>query len=222
MTTQIFDVMTMGPEMTDIVAMPVENGLFKDTLVDDTGMDSLMQCRALSTASLCGMPKQEADGLLEMLKTAKKHGVKTFANIFVQKGDARLGVKRFLPYIDFFILNEMENVYVTNGLGIEEAKAGTANVSMQPGAHGECADCKDYTGYIPANNIKTPDTTGSGDAICVDLIQSALGGMFSKDTIDYAYARYAFNASTMGAYRAPLTTQTVKTFIAGTACRSGS
>ena len=98
--------------------------------------------KGLSIASIFSMPFLEGRGLFEILQTAKKKGILTFADLSSDKLRQGMGgVRRFLPYIDYFmpsIYDALEMTGKTTPEGAADAyrAIGAANVIIKMGEKG--------------------------------------------------------------------------------------
>ena len=80
------------------------------------------ECQAISLASLFSMPEWEKDGLLEYLKEAKEKGLLIFADLAADKLGLGLdGIRRFLPYIDYFLPSLYDVLSMTGTETAEES-----------------------------------------------------------------------------------------------------
>ncbi len=193
-----------------------------DFCLADVDMDLIASARALSIGSLYGCLKLEAEGLEAVLAHAKRHGVMTFADMSSDKNGTKLnGIRRFLPYIDWFVPSEKDSDQLTNRLKYEDAAqafldAGAKNVVIKLGPKGAYACCRDFTGYVPAFDIDAVDTTGSGDAFCAGLIHSLLDKSSAEEALVFASACGAFGALHLGAATAPFSREALEAFITHT------
>jgi len=172
----------------------------------------LPDAKALSIASLFGLPGAEEDGSLEnLLRYAKEKGMITFADMGMDKQGKKLGgIKRFLPYIDYFV----PSLYDAEGLtekGLPPEKmadifhdCGAKNVIIKMGEQGVFASDGKKTEKIPAFKVDAVDTTGAGDTFCAGLIRSIIKGLPLFDACLFACAAAAFSTQYLGASSAPI------------------
>ena len=172
----------------------------------------LPKARALSIASFFGLPRAEEDGgLLELLKQAKNDGVITFADMANDKLGLKLGgIKRFLPYIDYFAPSLGDAVSLSDGMTslYDMAKLlcgeGAKNTVIKLGGKGAFAFDGRHGETLPAFKVAAADTTGAGDTFCAGLIHSVLKGKNIFDASLFACAAAAFSVQYYGASSAPL------------------
>lgn len=196
-----------------------------DFCLSDVDMDVIAGAHALTIGSFFGCPTLDEDGMEEILAHAKRHGVTTFADMATDKMGLRLdGLKRVLPYVDWFIPSEADSLHLTNGLNCEKAaqvfiEAGVTNAVIKLGERGAYARCRDYTGYVPSYAVNVKDTTGSGDAFCAGLIHGLLDSKSTAEALDIACACGAFNAQYIGAAAREMSVKSLTDFMNNT-CRS--
>lgn len=178
------------------------------------------ECRAISLASLFSMPELEKDGLLEYLKKAKQQGIFVFADLAADKmGQGIEGVKKFLPYIDYFLPSlydvlgmtqtesAMDAARVFRGLGVEHViiKCGEDGCYCLGGA---------FEGWVPAVPVETVDTTGAGDCMAAVFISRILQGDDTRAACSYACAAASYSTLFWG-NSARLTDEKIREFMKG-------
>lgn len=167
--------------------------------------------QAISLASLFSMPLFEADGLLEFLKDAKECGIPVFADLAADKlGVGLEGIRRFLPYITYFLPSLYDVLNMTGTKRASEAavafhELGVSNVIIKCGADGcyyseQNGDC----GWAPAIEVDVVDTTGAGDCTVAAFISGVLHGKHLKDACEYACAAGSYSTMFSGASTAKL------------------
>lgn len=168
------------------------------------------ECRAISLASLFSMPEWEADGLLEFLMSAKENGLLVFADLSADKlGLGLEGIRRFLPYIDYF-LPSMYDVLPMTGTGTAEAAAeafhqlGVANVVIKCGERGCYYSGSEERGWAPAIPVNVVDTTGAGDCTVAAFVSRILKGDSLGQACRYACAAGSYSTMFAGASTAEL------------------
>ena len=184
---------------------------------DDIHLATLPKARAMSIGSFFGNQKLEADGGMEMiLKYAKQQKMITFADMAADKLNQKLdGIKRFLPYIDYFLPSYNDAVSLT-GLSdpMEMAEIfrqnGARNVVIKLGVQGVFLSSGGIREKIPTYQAETVDTTGAGDTFCAGMIHSILQGKDPREACKFACAAAAFKTQYYGASLAPLTPQAVE------------
>ncbi len=153
---------------------------------------------SISIASIFQMPELERDGLEELLRTAREHGVPVFADLGSDKLELGLeGIRRFLPYIDYFLPSAYDILGKTGSSTPEEAarklrELGCSHVLIKCGADGCFVNSPGYIGRIPAIPVRPVDTTGAGDCMSAVFLVRILAG----DTVENA-ARYACAAGSL-------------------------
>ena len=163
--------------------------------------------RAISLASLFSMPEFEADGLLEYLTEARSRGILVFADLAADKLELGLeGIRKFLPYIDYFLPSLYDVLTMTGTKTAEEAaeaflQMGVSHVVIKCGEKGcYCSDC----GWTPALPVKPVDTTGAGDCMVAVFITRILAGDSLEEACRYACAAASYSTLYTGASTADL------------------
>ncbi|MBQ6833233.1 MAG: carbohydrate kinase family protein [Lachnospiraceae bacterium] len=174
-------------------------------------------CRAISLASLFSMPEFEADGLEEYLKEAKEQGVLVFADLAADKlGLGLNGIRKFLPYIDYFLPSLYDVLTMTETTCAEDAaKAfhdlGVNNVVIKCGERG-CyySECGGMCGWAPAIPVEVVDTTGAGDCTVAAFVSRIIKGDSLDEACRFACAAGSYSTTFAGASTAELAEETVR------------
>lgn len=169
--------------------------------------DGSGEYQAISLASLFSMPEFEADGLLEYLTEAKSRSILVFADLAADKlGLGLEGIRKFLPYIDYFLPSLYDVLTMTGTKTAEEAseaflQLGVSHVVIKCGEKGcYCSDC----GWIPALPVKPVDTTGAGDCMVAVFVTRILAGDTIEAACRYACAAASYSTLYTGASTADL------------------
>ncbi|MBQ7535371.1 MAG: carbohydrate kinase family protein [Stomatobaculum sp.] len=143
--------------------------------------------KALSIASLFSVPYLEEDGLEELLRDCRSRGILTFADLASDKKHQGLdGIRRFLPYLDYFLPSEADALAMTCSSSPEEA----AEVYLENGASCAVIKCAargayysngNECGWVPALPVEPVDTTGAGDCMAAHFIHHILNGLDLKE-----------------------------------------
>jgi len=140
------------------------------------------QIRALSVGSIFSMPRLEAEGLYEILKTARRKGVLTFGDLSADKrGQGFEGVRRFLPELDYFLpsiydAREMTGLLTPEAIAEFYLSEGAQTVVIKLGEKGAYYRTEKEEGLVPAGKVKPVDTTGAGDCMNALFISRILAG----------------------------------------------
>ena len=182
-------------------------------------------CMAISLASLFSMPEWEANGLLEYLKEAKEKGLLVFADLAADKlGLGLEGIRRFLPYIDYFLPSLYDILDMTETSTAEEAaeafhKLGVANVVIKCGERGcyysgrgfaegrsvnDSTQSDEICGWAPSLAVHVVDTTGAGDCTVAAFVSRILKGDSLGQACRYACAAGSLSTTFAGASTAVL------------------
>jgi len=182
-------------------------------------------CRAISLASLFSMPEFEADGLEAYLRDAKERGLLIFADLAADKlGLGLNGIRRFLPYIDYFLPSLYDVLTMTETTCAEDAaKAfhdlGVANVVIKCGEKGcyysgansdENGKRNEECGWAPAISVEVVDTTGAGDCTVAAFVSRIIKGDSLGEACRFACAAGSYSTTFAGASTAELSEETVR------------
>lgn len=187
---------------------------------DDIPWEMPQECQAVSLASIFSMPELERDGLLEFLKMVKASGRLVFADLAADKLGLGLdGIKRFLPYIDYFIPSRYDVLSMTGTDTPQEAagvfhELGVSHVIIKCGEKGCYCSSDEYEGWIPAIPVQPVDTTGAGDCMSAVFACRILSGDGVKAACRYACAAASYSTLFAGASGAALSDDVVRTFMA--------
>lgn len=168
------------------------------------------ECQAISLASLFSMPELERDGLEEYLREMKLQGKRIFADLAADKlGLGLSGIKRFLPYLDYFLPSVYDVLKMTGAETAQEAArffydAGVKHVVIKCGERGCYCHSKEFCGWIPAMKVEVVDTTGAGDCMTGVFISRILAGDSMEDACRYACAAASYSTTFAGASTAKL------------------
>lgn len=169
--------------------------------------------RAISLASLFSMPEAEIDGLQEFLQYAQdfSHGrIKVFADLaFDKKRQGLDGIRRFLPYIDYFLPSLYDALEITGGADAAQAadifrSLGVKHVVIKCGADGCYYSSGETCGQVPAIPVNPVDTTGAGDCMVALFMDQILKGVDIEAACRYACAGASYSTLSMGASEQPL------------------
>ena len=167
-------------------------------------------CCAISLASLFSMPEWETNGLLEYLKEAKEKGLLVFADLAADKlGLGLEGIRRFLPYIDYFLPSLYDVLDMTGTATAEEAaeafhKLGVAHVVIKCGERGCYYSGSEEHGWAPSLTVQVVDTTGAGDCTVAAFVSRILKGDSLGQACRYACAAGSLSTTFAGASTAVL------------------
>ncbi len=102
-------------------------------------------------------------------------------NVRMDDPQLRAALWAALPHLDYFIANDHEAFRLTGERDHHKAAAilrerGAKNVIVKLGAAGCYLLSDEFTGIIPALQVKVVDTTGAGDAFCAGFIAALSNG----------------------------------------------
>lgn len=187
---------------------------------------------AISIASLFSMPRLEKDGLLEFLE--KVHSLNERPLVFADLSSDKLhqgivGIRDFLPYIDYFVPSLYDARQMTGKLSPEEICAyyrslGCRNVIIKCGADGcFCLPCDSQSfrgapyaisGFrVSAKNVEPVDTTGAGDTFSAFIIDQIVRGTNIYEAVQYATCGATLSTLYRGASSHKLTDANIQTYM---------
>lgn len=162
--------------------------------------------RAIAVGSLFRAPFDDAEIILSVLKTAKAHGMRTFADTKLPNFRALTlaDIRKAMPYIDFITPNEDEARHFSGKTDPAEMARvflsyGAKNVVVKLGAKG-CYYLGEAGQYrLPAFQVDAVDATGAGDNFLAGLVCELLRGAEVPDALRFASACGAICMSAVGA-----------------------
>ena len=154
--------------------------------------------------------------MLEYLKEAKEKGLLIFADLAADKLGLGLdGIRRFLPYIDYFLPSLYDVLSMTETETAEEAaeafhRLGVANVVIKCGERGCYYSGNEEKGWAPAIPVNVVDTTGAGDCTVAAFVSRIIKGDSLGNACKYACAAGSYNTTFAGASTAELTDENIR------------
>lgn len=188
------------------------------------------EVKAISLASLFSMPEAEADGMEEFLRHVKQERgstVRVFADLASDKKKQGLnGIRRFLPYIDYFLPSLYDALEITGTKDASSAaeifhECGVKHVIIKCGENGCYYSIRENSGaeklsrtegMIPAVHVKPVDTTGAGDCMVALFISQILEGKSLAEACTFACAGASYSTLFMGASAHPITEADIYAF----------
>ncbi len=129
-------------------------------------------------------------GAADLFRKAKKLGLTTSLDCnFDPSEQWDGGIRDVLPYVDFFLPNEVEAKQLTGKSNVVTASRALARVGctviVKQGARGAIVCHREKTVRIPAIKVRVVDTTGAGDSFNAGFLSAHLKG---KGVVDSAQA----------------------------------
>ena len=186
----------------------------------DISDPSVRNLRAVSVASLFSLPLLEEDGLEQFLHRVKE---KTRALVFADLANDKLGlglegIRRFLPYVDYFLPSLYDAAAMTGQNSPADIAAcfhrcGCRNIIIKCGADGCFFSTPEDSGTVPAVRVRTVDTTGAGDCMSALFLHRILAGDAVKEACRYACAGATLSTLSPGASDTPVTDTRIRAFL---------
>lgn len=188
-------------------------------LPGEIGTSFAGKTRAVSLASIFCSKLRDPGTILEILKTARKNGLITFADMVpMTAGETIESIAESLPYLDYFMPNR-EEAALLSGLREPDDMAdflldyGVENVVIKLGREGCLIKNKKEKFLIPAFPADTVDTTGAGDNFAAGFITAVLDGMDLKYCGRFANAVAAASTESIGAVGGVKTKKQIEAFL---------
>jgi sugar/nucleoside kinase (ribokinase family) len=186
--------------------------------LDDLDLSLLARYDHLHSASIF-LQRGLRPGLPALYRAAKEAGLTTSLDSGWDP-EEQWGCDIFtvLPYVDFFVPNEVEALHFTGASTVEEAAtelsryAGTVVVKL--GREGALAQAGEQVWKVPGFKVEVVDTTGAGDAFNAGFMYAHIvEGRPMPDALHFANACGAIAVTTVGGATAPLSAAAVDAFI---------
>lgn len=150
------------------------------------------------------LPKMGVDGAKECLIRARNAGQLTFfdANSAIDgwSEKSKQDIMELLPYIDYFMPNDDELVYLTGMQDMEEAVQylflnGATNIVVKRGKEGASFYSQNQTIHQKGFPVKAFDTTGAGDSFNAGFIYSIVQNQDIQQSLVFGNALASFVVS---------------------------
>jgi len=186
--------------------------------LDDLDLSRLARYNHLHSASIF-LQRGLRPGLPTLYRTAKESGLTTSLDSGWDP-EEQWGRDIFdvLPYVDFFVPNEVEALYFTGASAVEKAVAELSRcagaVVVKLGREGALAQAGEQVWKAPGFEVEAMDTTGAGDAFNAGFMYAHIvEGRPIPDALRFANACGAFAVTTIGGPTAALSAAEVEAFI---------
>jgi len=175
---------------------------------------------ALYVGGLLAMPSFRLVEFAKLLQFCRASKVLTVVDVVVSEDMNQFdGLDECLPYIDFFMPNDVEAAKITQQIDpLDQAKCfcdkGVVTTVITLGEQGALA-MRDGKGWrIPAFDVNAVDGTGCGDAFDAGLIVATLQGWDFTRVLSYASALGGSCAQAIGCYDGVFTPEQADLFLA--------
>lgn len=212
--TELVDIMETGNTVTSIVL--VRDGGSRNFLFDrgcagefvpsSPAIEAVKSSRLLSIGSFFVMPYFDRIGAGLLLQTAKEAGAITVADMTCDTlGEGFRNIGKLIPLIDYLMPSYEEAFDLTKEKSPERIckvfrSYGASNIIIKMGGDGCYLATEDVQLMFPATaGTEVVDTTGCGDTFVAAFSYGLLKGKDIGDSIRFAHAAAAINASHFGA-----------------------
>lgn len=174
--------------------------------------------RALSVGSFFSCPVLEDNGMEELLCTAQRRKILTFADMSSDKrGLGFSGISRFLPHLDYFLPSLYDAEHLAGKRDKREMaetflSAGVKHVLIKCGAEGCYYHDGTREGMVPTVPAVPVDTTGAGDCFVGSFLYRTLCGDDLPEAAAFACAAATLHTQYRGASVSPLSEAAVLAF----------
>jgi sugar/nucleoside kinase (ribokinase family) len=140
----------------------------------------------------------------ELFRTAKEHGLTTSLDSGWDPAERwQVDMQGLLPYVDYFLPNEVEALHITHTDSIQEAAEALSQfckaIVVKRGRDGAIARSGHQVWSAPAFEIKAVETTGAGDCFNAGLLYAIIEkGQTIPEALMFANGCGAIGASTPG------------------------
>jgi sugar/nucleoside kinase (ribokinase family) len=186
--------------------------------LDDLDLSLLLRYNHLHSASIF-LQRGLRPGLPTLYWAAKEAGLTTSLDSGWDP-EGRWGHDIFdvLPYVDFFLPNEVEALHFTGVSTVDEAAAELSHyagtVAVKLGKEGAMARSGGQVWQAPAFEVEVVDTTGAGDAFNAGFLYAHIvEGCSMSDALRFANACGAIAVTTIGGATFPSSAAEVEAFI---------
>lgn len=200
-------------------------GATGDFYVDDAMADKITDTRVFHAGGVGLMAAMDKGRTGEVMKLAKAKGATTTVDIFASSPDDLPAIARVLPYTDYF-LPSIEEAMALTGLAHHDE---IARKFFDLGAKccvftlgGDGAYYHHSSGehfYQPAFKIAVKCTCGCGDAFNAGFAAGLLKGFTTAETVRFAQATSALNATGLGSQAGVVDFQSTVDFAKNTPTR---
>ena len=207
-------VMIPGDGQRRIYHTPGVNGTY---CTDDINTEMIMKSSVLHIAGAGLMPALDGLPTAELLQFARKNGVLTSMDPVVRRG-IRESILPCLPYLDLFLPNKDESVYITGFDNAEDQlkfylDAGVKLAGIKLGPHGcMIGDGREIL-RMGIYDVPVVDTCGAGDAFIAGFLYGILQKWDMEEISKFATATATFCVGAIGATSAIAKAQKVLDFI---------
>ena len=173
-------------------------------VVNEDRFDAVTDTKVFHMGGIGLMDAMDGERNAALMKHAKARGCITTVDVFAGSQDDLPDVKAVLPYTDYFIPS-IEEAEALSGLTDREEIArffldlGAQCCVFTLGANGAYYRHRDGTTFsVPAFKIVVKCTCGCGDAFNAGLATGLIRGMSAEDSVRFAQACAALNATGLG------------------------
>lgn len=173
-------------------------------LISESDVDQVLDTKIIHIGGTGLMDRMDGERSFALLAEAKRRGLVTTLDVFAADKKDMANVAGLLPNTDYFIPS-IEEARALSGLSSKEdigaffGDLGVRCTVMTMGAEGAYYHHTDGTRFqLPAFDIDVVCTCGCGDAFNAGFAAGLLNGMDPEETMRFAQASSALNATGLG------------------------
>jgi sugar/nucleoside kinase (ribokinase family) len=158
-------------------------GALESLCLEDIDVSAFDDAKIVSIGSIFALKKLDGEGVRTILERARNAGAVTSADVkFDAHGLGFDGIRNVLPFLDFFLPNYEEALYLTSEREPSRQcdvliHAGCGNVVIKLGEQGCFVAAKGTRRLVSSCPARRVDTTGAGDNFVAGFLNGLLRGM---------------------------------------------
>ena len=155
----------------------------------------------------------------KLFKAAKEQGLTTSLDSGWDPAELwQVDIQGLLPYVDYFLPNEVESLHITHKESVEDAAEELSQfgktIVVKRGKEGAMARSGSQVWLAPAFKVESVETTGAGDCFNAGLLYALIEkGQALPEAMQFANGCGAIGASTPGGTSASPSAEEVERFI---------
>jgi sugar/nucleoside kinase (ribokinase family) len=179
-------------------------GAFESLCLEDIDISVFDRAKIVTIGSMFALRKLDGDGVKTILERAKNAGSLTGADVKYDTYKLGFsGIKHVFPYLDFFLPNYEEALYLTAERDPSRQcevlmDAGCATVIIKLGREGCYLAWRGGEKLIPPCPARRVDTTGAGDNFVAGFLTGVNRGLQPEEAARFANATAAVSIQEVG------------------------
>ncbi|GAA2576149.1 sugar kinase [Dactylosporangium fulvum] len=176
---------------------------------------------AVHVGGVNALPGFDGDTCVQLMSAAKQAGCIVTADCLgAKRADAADLLRRYLPYVDVFLPNDLEALKITGADRVSDAAAafrnmGAGAVVVTTGPDGCVVADSGGVWRIPAYDVPVVDSTGCGDAFSAGVLAGLVSGWDLERCVNYGNAAAALTLQALGSDGGRLSAERVTAALSG-------